>query len=409
MARLEAGLAGLAGQEKAANKIKAALFRHTWDRPLAFHFAGESGVGKTSTAQLLARALYADEDLNDDGRPPPGLLVLDGEYFDSKASDKIEEYRDHITREVISQLQRCPRSIIVFDELELVDPRTLAILEPFLDKRFISYQGQSANAGQAIFIFISNAAALDSALTDQEAESAMRASLAKAWGGRKKIGSLVQNMVPFQRLDEVALREVMRARLEGLVDVYGQREGLRRVCYSHRVLAALVAEVLRLHPRTNARGVDLVFNPKVVEPLLTHLQKLRERAQLDETQRKDMLRATEDEDEAKHETEEEGGGGGGTKSRLESMWWQAARPLGSLSARISRSSSRATSFLSRMLFDAHKGEWRGEFEASLYFHKGNSIVREELVVLELKELTTGSSVRVDASQLTLDTAGRDEL
>lgn len=290
-----------------------------------------------------------------------------------------------------------------------MDPRTLAILEPFLDKRFISYQGQSANAGQAIFIFISNAAALDSALTDQEAESAMRASLAKAWGGRKKIGSLVQNMVPFQRLDEVALREVMRARLEGLVDVYGQREGLRRVCYSHRVLAALVAEVLRLHPRTNARGVDLVFNPKVVEPLLTHLQKLRERAQLDETQRKDMLRATEDEDEAKHETEEEGGGGGGTKSRLESMWWQAARPLGSLSARISRSSSRATSFLSRMLFDAHKGEWRGEFEASLYFHKGNSIVRKELVVLELKELTTGSSVRVDGSQLTLGTAGRDEL
>jgi hypothetical protein len=84
-----------------------------------------------------------------------------------------------------------------------VDPRTLAILEPFLDKHFISYQGtayhhrdpsafsrvlsdlregsggagQSVNAGQAIFIFISNAAALESALTDQEAESAMRYTL----------------------------------------------------------------------------------------------------------------------------------------------------------------------------------------------------------------------------------------
>ncbi len=121
-----------------------------------------------------------------------------------------------------------------------------------------------------------------------------------------------------------------------------------------------------------------------------------------------MLRTTEDEDEAKRETETEAGGGDGTKSRLESMWWQATRPLGSLSTRISRSSSRATSFLSRMLFDNHKGEWRGEFEASLYFHKAN--IREELVVLEQKELTTGSSVRVAASQLTFGTTGsRDEL
>jgi hypothetical protein len=32
LARLEAGLRGLAGQEKAADKLKAALFRHTWDR-----------------------------------------------------------------------------------------------------------------------------------------------------------------------------------------------------------------------------------------------------------------------------------------------------------------------------------------------------------------------------------------
>jgi hypothetical protein len=244
--------------------------------------------------------------------------------------------------------------------------------------------------------------------------------MAKAWGDRKKIGSLVQNMVPFRRLDEAALREVVRARLEGLVSVYGKREGLQRVCYSHRVLAALVSEVLRRHPRTNARGVDLVFNPIVVEPLLARLQRLDERAQLREMERRERLKAEEQERERDEIEADERRRRScyapdrdttATTSRkgagvLKSAWRAVAQPLDSLQAQLSRSSHKAASLISD-LFATPAGEWRGEFEANLYFPQAQTQAqaqdradkRSTSLVLELKELTTGTTLRTEVCQL----------
>jgi hypothetical protein len=222
-------------------------------------------------------------------------------------------------------------------------------------------------------------------------------------------------MVPFRRLDEAALREVVRARLEGLVSVYGKREGLQRVCYSHRVLAALVSEVLRHHPRTNARGVDLVFNPIVVEPLLARLQRLDERAQLREMERRERLKADEQEREREEieaderrrrscyapdrDTTATSRRGAGV---IKSAWRAVAQPLDSLQTQLSRSSHKAASLISD-LFATPVGEWRGEFEANLYFPQAQTQAqadkRSTSLVLELKELTTGTTLRAEVCQL----------
>jgi len=195
-----------------------------------------------------------------------------------------------------------------------------------------------------------------------------RSRIAYTWGKRPKIGSLVQNMVPFQRLDEEALLHIMQARLESLVDVYGQRSGLKRVCFSHQVIKALVDNVLSQHPHTNARGVELVLDPKVVEPLLVHIELLdrKARAKAEQIQKANKKAAPEEKE-------------------------SYAR-------------------LMKYLFGAAPPEWHGEFEASLYFSKGDPSTTRALV-MEIKELQTGEvirkptswfEVRTNASSIALD-------
>jgi DNA polymerase III delta prime subunit len=50
-------------------------------RPLVLAFTGPTGVGKTETAHVIARAMLPKTELVGVGRRPRGLLVLRGEDF----------------------------------------------------------------------------------------------------------------------------------------------------------------------------------------------------------------------------------------------------------------------------------------------------------------------------------------
>lgn len=53
--------------------------------------------------------------------------------FVHKGSTAGDEYRRRIEKGICDQLKKCPNSMIVFDEVELVAPETIAIMTAFMD------------------------------------------------------------------------------------------------------------------------------------------------------------------------------------------------------------------------------------------------------------------------------------
>lgn len=222
-----------------------------------------------------------------------------------------------------------------------------------------------------------------------------RDNLVKVWGERKKILGLVQNVIPFRRLNATAVSDIMRARLEGLVDEYGRREGLKRICFSHALLDALVGDVLHQHPHTNARGVDIVFHPKIAEPLLTQLVELNVIASAKEEERKVAVANLKEMKDASPDCDSEDCKAG---QSLSGIWSKVKKPFRLLSSQLKETSDRTASYVSDLVQRWSGNEWRTEFEASLYFsseasedghHARENQNDERTLMIEVRELTTG--------------------
>ena len=79
-------------------------------KPLLLHFTGPTGVGKTLMAQLIKEALF----VSDCGVKK---IHLDVGYKYASASQQRERI-DAMKKDVVTQLEHCPRSLIIFDDFQ---------------------------------------------------------------------------------------------------------------------------------------------------------------------------------------------------------------------------------------------------------------------------------------------------
>ena len=145
-------------QEDSIFQLKEAL--EVWyaqvakGRPLSFFLAGTSGVGKTYTVKLLAKALE-----------PLGYEYC---YFamtefmqEHTVANLIGSPRGYVGSEeeprLFAALNRSPRLIICFDEIEKAHKQILTSLMQLLDEGFLSWNRGEGNFKECLICFTSNA------------------------------------------------------------------------------------------------------------------------------------------------------------------------------------------------------------------------------------------------------------
>mgnify|MGYP003342771168 CR=1 FL=1 len=158
------------GQEQAIKALSQAIRRTRAGlkdpkRPGgSFIFAGPSGVGKTELSRTLASFLFGDED---------ALIQLDmSEYSERHTASRLfgappgyVGYDDSNLGGglLISDIEKNPNCVILFDEIEKAHPDVMNILLAFMDNGFVTgSNGKEVNAKNCIVIMTSNLGSADS-------------------------------------------------------------------------------------------------------------------------------------------------------------------------------------------------------------------------------------------------------
>ena len=150
------------GQDKAVEAVSKAIRRNRagfdeGNRPIgSFLFVGPTGVGKTELAKQLALDMFGNKD---------AIIRLDmSEYSDRTAVSKLigatagyVGYEDN-SNTLTERVRRNPYSIVLFDEIEKVDPQVITLLLQVLDDgRLTDGQGNTVNFKNTVIIATSNA------------------------------------------------------------------------------------------------------------------------------------------------------------------------------------------------------------------------------------------------------------
>eukprot|EP01090_Pellita_catalonica_P022127 TRINITY_DN847_c0_g2_i1.p1 TRINITY_DN847_c0_g2~~TRINITY_DN847_c0_g2_i1.p1 ORF type:complete len:384 (-),score=37.07 TRINITY_DN847_c0_g2_i1:188-1339(-) len=259
------------GQDIALNKIKATLDRYSRGfHPIVMHFAGDNGVGKTFTARFLAQSKFQ-------GSLTKGFLEIEGEFYIGHSDAEIKRYHAELLEMISQQLYRCPESLILLEEVEKIHPKTLAALIPFFSKPSVTYNNKHVYTGRATFIFSSDfgAEGLTEGKSAAELDAFVRSEVDKYWDISKKLQRLINlNVIPFQSLDPVAIETIIKERLTQIPTTYRSLQYVQKICFDARILMWL-SDQFGQYKVYNARGVDIVVNAFVIEPLIQYLQTIK--------------------------------------------------------------------------------------------------------------------------------------
>jgi DNA polymerase III delta prime subunit len=86
------------------------------------HFSGPTGVGKSLTANIVAKSVLASAAPAKDGGKSNdlcGKLAIQMRAFVSRIPAEIEANRRELRSKVAEQLYNCPRSVVIFDEIQV--------------------------------------------------------------------------------------------------------------------------------------------------------------------------------------------------------------------------------------------------------------------------------------------------
>jgi len=197
------------GDAKAGDKVPP--------RPLFLHFSGPTGVGKSLTADIIAESILTDKSA---GNQLCGKLLLQMHQYSSKHKPHVIKHTRDIHRMVAEQLHHCPRSVLIFDEIQRAPEELLDnIIEIFENPGRLTFPPHPApiNTSMCIVIVVSDIGSTKLS-PDMDRDSAKRAIEEDADNKFKhsKKRALLQNIVPFLPLSQDDLKWVATKELKEL-------------------------------------------------------------------------------------------------------------------------------------------------------------------------------------------------
>ncbi|KYN00385.1 PREDICTED: torsin-like protein [Cyphomyrmex costatus] len=147
--------ANLYGQQIAhvtiINAFRCHLENQNPSKALVMSFHGTPGTGKNYVAQMIAKTFYKK------GVESNYFYFFNGRN-DFPLQQKVDEYKDDLYKIILNALQKCERSMFVFDEVDKMPEDLLNVLVPFLDYKDYhkSIKSGFTYQNKAVFIFLSN-------------------------------------------------------------------------------------------------------------------------------------------------------------------------------------------------------------------------------------------------------------
>jgi len=198
----------------------------TAPRPLFMHFSGPTGVGKSLSADIIAGAVLAGDASDQNGLC--GKLLLQMRAYASRSAKDIEAHTKAIRGMVAEQLFYCPRSVLIFDEIQTVAEELLdAVIgmfdgtkggalahHPPASSILPSAYPIAVNTSQCIVIAISDIGSTKlTADMDREEATGVVQEAADRRFMRSTKRELLQNVVPFLPLSTEELASVATMQL----------------------------------------------------------------------------------------------------------------------------------------------------------------------------------------------------
>lgn len=262
------------GQDEVIKRIDRRLrastmgIDHRPNRPRAvFLLLGPTGVGKTETAKWIAQSMFGST---------KSMVRVNMQEHESatSASSLLGAPRGYVDSwqggQVTQDLKRNPRSVLLLDEIEKGHPKLLELFMTAFDEGSLGDRsfGESISLTETVVVMTSNLLA-DRwqellAMGDEE----LRNHLVVHGGLKSEILGRVDEVLVFSALDQKALAEIVKRRLDGLkASLYGRGLDLD---YDQ----LLLTRILELTGKGGygVRQVDQVISGKVAGPIMDALQ-----------------------------------------------------------------------------------------------------------------------------------------
>ena len=223
------------GQEEAISKIVKSIKRNRTglkdpNRPIgSFIFIGQTGVGKTELAKILARELFDSEE---------SLIRLDmREYMEKFTTSRLigapPGYVGHEEGgQLTEKVRRKPYAVILLDEIEKAHPDVFNMLLQVLDDGFLTDSlGRKIDFRNTIIIMTSNIGARQVkefgqgvgfstsakvSQADEHERSTVENALKKVFA--PEFLNRIDDVVMFNALDKENIKEIVQVELQKLLD-----------------------------------------------------------------------------------------------------------------------------------------------------------------------------------------------
>ncbi len=271
------------GQDEAIDKVVRAIQRSRLGlrdakRPIGtFFFLGQTGVGKTHLAQVLAEEMFGSKD---------ALIRVDMSEYQEKhtVSLLVGAPPGYVAHEeggkLTEAVRRKPYSIVLFDEIEKAHPDIFNVLLQVLDEgRLTDRQGRFVDFRNTIIILTSNVGTrqlkefgggigfgkneLDEATTQRVLEKALEKTFPPEFVNR------IDNVITFRNLSEESLLQILDIEIAKLSERLAAQGYTLLVTDAVRRQLIHQGDCAKYGARPIRRAVQTYLEDKITEQMLS--------------------------------------------------------------------------------------------------------------------------------------------